>query len=35
MKTAADGLVANRYLLREDADRLLAQAAREGIRLAP
>lgn len=35
MKRAADGLVARRFLLPEDADRLVAQADREGVRLAP
>jgi len=35
MKKAADGLVAKRYLLRDDADRLVAQAEREGVRRAP
>lgn len=35
VKTAADGLVARRFLLPEDAARLLAQADREGIRRAP
>ena len=35
IRKAANGLVAKRYLLAEDAARLLAQAEREGIRLAP
>jgi hypothetical protein len=35
IKTAADGLVADRYLLPEDASRLVSQAEREGVRLAP
>src|SRR5258708_28417892 len=35
IRKAANGLVANRYLLAEDAARLLAQAAREGIKPAP
>jgi hypothetical protein len=32
---AVDGLAANRYLLRENADRLLAEAEREAIWLTP
>jgi hypothetical protein len=32
---AADSLVADRYLLPEDASRLVSQAEREGVRLAP
>jgi Alpha/beta hydrolase domain len=35
IKKAADGLVADRYLLPEDASRLVSQAEREGVRLAP
>ena len=35
IKAAADSLVANRYLLPEDASRLVSQAEREGVRLAP
>jgi hypothetical protein len=35
IKVAAESLVARRLLLPEDADRLLAQADREGVRLAP
>ena len=35
VKAAADGLVARRYLLAEDAMRLISQAEREGIRSAP
>jgi hypothetical protein len=35
VKKAADNLVANRYLLAEDASRLVSQAESEGIRLAP
>ena len=35
IKKAADGLVAARYLLPEDACRLVSQAEREGVRLAP
>ncbi len=35
IKKAADGLVAARYLLPEDASRLVSQAEREGVRLAP
>jgi hypothetical protein len=35
MKKAADALVDKRYLLAEDAARLVAQAEREGIRSAP
>ena len=35
IKKAAEGLVAQRYLLRQDADRLMAQAEGEGIRRAP
>ena len=34
-RKAADDLVAKRFLLREDAARLIAQAESEGIRLAP
>jgi hypothetical protein len=34
-KKAADDLVARRFLLREDAARLVAQAESEGVRLAP
>jgi hypothetical protein len=34
-KKAADDLVAKRFLLREDAARLVAEAESEGIRLAP
>jgi hypothetical protein len=35
VKKAADGLVAKRYLLAEDATRLEAEADRDGIRAAP
>jgi len=35
VKAAADGLVTMRYLLAEDAMRLISQAEREGIRSAP
>src|SRR5262249_39693699 len=35
IKKAADGLVASRYLLPEDAVRLISQAERDGIRTAP
>jgi hypothetical protein len=35
VKKAADNLVANRYLLAEDASHLVSQAESEGIRLAP
>jgi hypothetical protein len=35
VRTAADGLVAKRYLLAEDATRLVAEAERDGIRAAP
>ena len=35
MKTAAESLVRRRYLLPEDAARLVAQAERDGIRTAP
>jgi hypothetical protein len=35
IRKAADGLVADRYLLPEDASRLVSQAEREGVRLAP
>lgn len=35
VKKAADKLVSNRYLLPEDAARLVSQAEREGIRSAP
>jgi hypothetical protein len=35
IRKAADGLVAARYLLPEDASRLVSQAEREGVRLAP
>jgi hypothetical protein len=35
LKTAADGLVAKRYLLPEDAARLISEAERDGIRRAP
>ena len=34
-RKAADDLVAKRFLLREDATRLVAQAESEGVRLAP
>ena len=34
-KKAADALVASRYLLPEDAVRLISQAERDGIRTAP
>jgi hypothetical protein len=34
-REATDGLVDKRYLLAEDAARLLAEAEREGIRSAP
>ena len=34
-KKAADGLVAQRYLLPEDAKLLIARAESEGIRTAP
>jgi hypothetical protein len=35
IKAAADSLVADRYLLPEDASRLVSQAEHEGVRLAP
>ncbi len=35
VRKAADGLVAKRYLLAEDATRLVAEAERDGIRAAP
>jgi len=35
VKAAADGLVAKRYLLPEDAMRLVSQAERDGVRSAP
>jgi hypothetical protein len=35
VKTAADALVVKRYLLPEDATRLVSQAERDGIRSAP
>jgi Alpha/beta hydrolase domain len=35
VRTAADGLVAKRYLLAEDAARLVSEAERDGIRAAP
>jgi hypothetical protein len=35
VRTAADGLVATRYLLAEDAARLVSEAERDGIRAAP
>jgi Alpha/beta hydrolase domain len=35
VRKAADGLVAKRYLLAEDAARLVAEAERDGIRAAP
>jgi Alpha/beta hydrolase domain len=35
IKKAADSLVADRYLLPEDAGRLVSQAEGEGLRLAP
>ena len=35
IRKAADGLVAKRYLLAEDAARLVAEAERDGIRAAP
>ena len=34
-KAAAEGLVANRYLLPDDAKLLLERAAKEGVRTAP
>ena len=34
-RKAADSLVADRHLLPEDASRLVSQAEREGVRLAP
>ena len=35
VKKAAEGLVAKRYLLPEDAKMLISQAERDGIRSAP
>jgi hypothetical protein len=35
VKKAAEGLIAKRYLLPEDAALLISQAERDGIRSAP